>query len=162
MSCTCKPVFVCVNMPWHQPGPRIDTWVGVLDERSPGAGEATQLCGGYCGGNAQSSSSDCWLAARQPTLMSTSPASCGITSASLSHFKTPNCCLAGQWSWVVSVAVVVGSFNLVHRQCWVSGVRKIARVLNKACVIDCGRSCQQTAGLWPLSLSPAEGLHWCG
>lgn len=99
-------------------------WACWMKRAQEPAGEATQLCGGYCGCNAQPSSSDCWLAAGQPTLMSTSPASCGITSASLSHFKTPNCCLTGLWSWVVSVAVVVGSFNLVHRQCWVSGVRK--------------------------------------
>lgn len=60
------------------------------------AGEATQLCGGYYGGNAQPSSSDPQLAAGQPTSSNTSSASRGITSASLSHLKTPNCTVAGQ------------------------------------------------------------------
>lgn len=60
------------------------------------AGEATQQCGGYCGGNAPPSKSFPWLAARQPTSSSTIPASSGLSSVSLSHLKTPNCTLARQ------------------------------------------------------------------
>ena len=52
-----------------------------------------------------------------------------------------------------------GSFSLVHKSVWGEWSQEIIGVFNIACVIDCGRSCQQTAGSWPLSLSPVENLH---
>lgn len=57
-----------------------------------------------------------------------------------------------------------GSFYLVHKPVWREWSQEITGVFNKAYVIDCGRSCQQTAGSWPLSQSKSkvENLHWCG
>lgn len=163
MNNSCTLIFVCKC--WSQSGPIMDTWVSEQDERSPAQLVVRQHSYMYVvvivGAMLNPPPSDP-LAVGQPASRSTSPASRSITSASLSHLKTPNCTVAGQWSGVIRLSdwclVPITKFTVSVG--WAESGNR--RVFNKACVIDCGRSCQQTAGLQPLSLSPAEGLHWCG